>query len=98
MTYDEMKALFDKHNDKYINFETYVKNPRSMRPDLHAFMLIDSLLPGKRDLISAAEHDVFYLDVTLEQFAQVVTEADIIELIASGIRLESQYDCFAMFS
>lgn len=98
MTKEEMLELFEKHNGKYIKFEDYVKNPLSKRPDLHAFLLMDKLVPGNGDIISAAEHDEFYIDIDPEELAENITEEQIIELVACGVGYTSEYDCFYMFT
>lgn len=98
MQKEEMLELFEKHNDKYVQFEEHVKNPLSKRPDLHVFLLIDKLVPGNTDIISAAEHDVFYIDVDPEELAKDITEEQIIELVACGVSYTSAYDCFYMFT
>jgi hypothetical protein len=36
------------------------------RPDLHAFLLLDRLVPGDHDMITAATHDEFFLGVSPE--------------------------------
>lgn len=85
--------------DNYCNFEG-IKSPRSQRPDLHAFLLLDELVPGKpgNDLISASEHDEFYLDIDMEQLNAVISDAQIEELVRCGVRYESVYGCLAMFA
>lgn len=98
MTSDELQALFETHDDKYTKFEEYVKNPLSKRPDLHAFLLLDKLVPGDRDIISASEHDEFYIDIDLEELAEKITEEQVIELIACGAIYSSEYDCLYMIS
>lgn len=97
MNREELVDLFEKHNDKYLEEES-VNFTVTKRPDLHAFLLLDKLLPADRDLISASEHDVYYLDIDLEELAEVITEDQIIELIACGVMLDSEYDCLSMFS
>jgi len=87
MTESELRELFEKHDDEYIKFER-VENKRSNRPDLHAFLLLDELFPADSDsdIICAAEHDEIYLDITVEQLAGKVTEAEVIELTRCGVR------------
>ena len=95
MTLDELYALFEKHSDEYLKFERIVA-PLSRRPDLHAFILLDRLVPGKTDMISGARHDEIFLDVELDDLAVVATEENIIDLIRCGIR-ESE-ESLAMFA
>jgi len=90
-------AWFERHTDEYCSFEK-VETKRSGRADLHAFMLLDTLVPGTQDMIAGSEHDEFYLDVSLEELAAVATPEQLLELIRCGIRYDSEYNCLAMFS
>ncbi len=47
----------------------------SNRPDLCAFMLLDRLVPGNRDLIGCAEHDEFWISVDVDDLDAAVTDA-----------------------
>ena len=99
MTRDEMIDAFDSEaaNDEYVKFDR-VENKRSGRPDLHAFLLLDSLISGTTDMISAAEHDEFYLDIDIDQLAAVVTPDQIIDLSRCGVRYDDDLDTLAMFA
>ena len=89
----------DAFENVYGKFKDIVA-PRSQRPDLHAFLLLDELVPGKpgHDLISASKHDEFYLDIDMEQLNAVISDAQIEELVRCGVRYESVYGCLAMFA
>jgi hypothetical protein len=92
----DFAALYAKHQDaEFLNFEK-VENPRSKRPDIHAFLLLDELVPGDSDMVAAAEHDEIYLQVSPEALEHA-TEAQIIELIRCGVRYDSSTDSLAMF-
>ncbi len=93
---ENIEEVFDKHDDEYIEFER-VKNKLSSRKDIHAPILLNQLVPGTRDMVSAAEHDEFYLDVDVEELAKVATEKQIVELIRCGVRYDSETDGLAMF-
>ena len=68
----------------------------SSRRDLHAFMLLDSLLPNsKHDMVCAAEHDIIYLSVDVSELCQVITDEQIRELALCGCIRED--DHLAMF-
>lgn len=69
----------------------------SNRPDLCALMLLDSLVPGTRDIVAAAEHDEIFLRVTIEQLAPVITREQVRALLCCGVRLDSETDSLAMF-
>jgi hypothetical protein len=95
MTTDELSELFDKHSDEFLKFDR-ISSLRNKRPDLHAFLLLDELVPGESDMVSASGHDEIYLEVDMGAIAAVATEDQIVELIRCGVRL-SEYDCFCMF-
>ena len=88
---------FEKHNDEFCKFEN-VQNKFSNRPDLHAFILLDKLVPGNSDIISASEHDEFYLDIDIQKLEKVITQEQILDLIRCGIRYDTGYDCLSMFA
>lgn len=94
MTKDEIEQFFEDNNDgEFLEFEK-IQNPRSKRPDLHAFLLLDALFPGDRDMVESAEHDEIWLNVELEQLEGKVTEAQLLELIRCGVRIDdSGYLC-----
>jgi len=96
MTTEEMAALWEKHNDQFLMFEQ-VKNPLSGRPDINAFLLLDQLVSGSRDIISSAEHDEIWVNIDVEKLAEVIVEEQIIELIRCGVRYDSAFDSLAMF-
>lgn len=89
MTYDELNELFDKHNSEFLEFDK-VEIKLSNRPDLHAFLLLDRLVPSKMKIVSGADYDEIWLEVTPTQLAEVASEQQIIELIRCGVRLS---DC-----
>lgn len=92
----DLKALYEKHDKEFLRFER-VANPRSKRPDLHAFLLLDELTPDTRDMVSSAEHDEIWLDVKIEALAEVITEEQFVDLIRCGVRYDSDVDSLAMF-
>ena len=95
MTPDQIYALFEKHANEYIR-HSRIKGMRPRRPDLHAFLLLDALVPGTEDMVSAAEHDEIFLDVSPDELAAAdPTEAQVIELIRCGVRLDD--DSLKMF-
>lgn len=91
MTTEEMNGLFEAEGE-FLKFER-VETKLSKRPDLHAFLLLDRLVPGKMDMVCSAEHDEIWLDVDADKLAEVATSADIIELIRCGVRLSDGTLC-----
>jgi hypothetical protein len=93
MTKYELRELFEKHSEtQYIQFER-VETKRSNRPDLHAFLLLDELVPGDRDIIACGEHDEVYLSIDEDELAAVVTKAQVIELVRCGVRCDGNGLC-----
>lgn len=100
MTEKEMCILFEEISEEYYSadFEDVVTNKRSKRPDLHAFLLLDELIPGRtRDIVAAASHDEIFLDVNLEELAAVITAEQIKELSCCGVRC-IRYEGLRMFA
>lgn len=94
----DFRELFEKHNGDYGKFEL-VENKLSSRPDLHAFLLLDSLVPNAGcDMISASEHDKFFLDVDCKDLQKVATEQNVIDLVRCGVMYNGEYDCLSMFA
>jgi hypothetical protein len=48
-------------------------------------------------MVSAAEHDEIWLEISMEKLAAVATEDQVIELIRSGVRLDASSESLAMF-
>ena len=46
-----LQKRFEKYDDEYAEFER-VENKRSQRRDLHAFLLLDEIVPGDTDMVS----------------------------------------------
>lgn len=88
---------YDTYHDEYLKFDR-VQNKTSNRADLHAFMLLDKLVPGKCDIVSAASHDEIWMGVSPDDLSKVATEEQIIELIRCGVRYDSDTDSLAMFA
>lgn len=96
MTLKKLAKLFEKYTDdgEYLEFER-IDNPKSKRPDLHAFILLDSLVPSNRDIVSCAEHDEFWLEVSPEDVAEVATPEQILELVRCGVCYDDNAESFS---
>lgn len=84
MTLEEMTALFEQHNDEWF----LKRGEETKLRDFDAFVLIEKLVPSDRDIISAAEHDQYWLAVDEEELAAVITEDQIKYLLQCGIMHE----------
>jgi hypothetical protein len=94
----DLEQAFEAASDEYIKFER-IENPLHHRPDICAFLKLDQLVPGGTgDMVSAAEHDEFFLDVEPEKLAAVATQEDIVYLHRCGVRYDTSTHSFAMFA
>lgn len=92
MTYEQ----YQKYEDEYLEFNR-VANKTSKRADIHAFNLLDRLIPREFKIVSGAEHDQIWLEVSPDELSKVATEDQIVELIRCGVRYDSETDSLAMF-
>lgn len=93
----DIKATFEKNDGEHLEFDR-IKNKRSKRPDLHAFLLLDELAPGNGDMVVAAEHDQIWIDTKIDDLEHSgITEEQVVELIRCGVFYDDDCDCLAMF-
>jgi hypothetical protein len=105
MTDEEMLEAFEAASDRpHTGIFQCDGRFGTKRNDLHAFMLLESILPGApntsgyvMDMVGAAEHDRIYLDVNLEKLAEVITKEQIEELESCGVQADENGDGLAMF-
>lgn len=81
----DIAELFKEHNDEYLKFGR-IKNKRSSRWDLHAFLVLDELFPcdGNMNIISGAESERIELDIDTDNIEKL-TEDQIVELLRCGV-------------
>lgn len=99
MTKETMRDLFEKHEDEHLEFEK-IKQPKSKRPDLHAFLLLDELCPGDTDIVIRSAADSYYefgLNIDITMFSAKITEEHIIELTRCGVMYDETRDVLTMF-
>jgi hypothetical protein len=98
MNSKQLKELINQHceNLQGCKFEL-VENKLSQRADLHAFILMDRILPTNLNIISSARHKEIWFNINVDDFAAVVTEDEVLELVRCGISYDGQYDCLYMF-
>lgn len=95
MTIEELTEFWEKNDDEEFLKESRLPSSDCKRSDLRAFLLLDKLVPGTRDIVSCAAHDEIWLDVDLEELAKAATQDDILTLIRCGVRLDGE--SLAMF-
>lgn len=76
-----------------------IKNPRSARHDVHAFLLLDSLVEvtSPQKMVMAAEHDLIYLETDCAALAEVITDAQVQELRRCGVVYDESLNCLEIF-
>ena len=96
---EQIQQWFETHEDEYLEFDD-IETKFSKRADLHAFILLDKLLPeSDRNIISAAEHDEFFLEPGLSELAEAkITEAQVIDLLRCGVSLDLDTESLRMFA
>ena len=93
-----LKEVFDQYESEFLNFDRVPEDRKlSNRLDLCAFLLLDQLVPGTRDIVSAAEHDVIYLETDVEKLAEVATLDDVLTLARCGVMWNDEIECLEMF-
>ena len=101
MTTDQLRDLFEKHDDKFLTF--YASGgPFSSRRDLTAFKLLDALCPAtggdNKDIVSCSNCDEIVLNIDVEELANAINEEQVIELIRCGVRYNYQTESLYMFT
>jgi hypothetical protein len=90
----EQSERWKKFDEEYLCFEK-VENKRSNRPDLNAFILLDSIFPDGSDIVCHASHDEICLAFG-EEHSKKLTDEQICELTRCGVRFSD--DGFWMFT
>jgi hypothetical protein len=99
MTVEELRDLFDGDSDDYLAFDGIPPQRRlSHRPDLHAFLLLDSLVPGIHDMVNSSEHDEIFLDVEPKDLAPVITREQVEDLRRCGVHYNRETESLAMYA
>ncbi|MBS3648884.1 hypothetical protein KEU06_09720 [Pseudaminobacter sp. 19-2017] len=106
MTVDEMIEAFEAASNRPNTGVNFACDGRfgTKRNDLHAFMLLESILPEQvnenghvMDMVTAAEHDKIWLEVDVRKLAEVITKEQIEELEACGVFASEDEDGLWMF-
>ena len=91
-----IKKIMEEVNDEMCKFEKVVTK-FSNRADLHAFILLDKILPNSTDIISATAYKSIFIDIDIKKLEKVISYDQIVELVRCGICYESDYDCLYKF-
>lgn len=82
MTSDELLQIFEENENEYGEDRNLLKG----------LNYLNNLIPSNY-LIDGADHDVVYLNVNLDDLAEVATKEDIVQLLRYGIIWSDEYDC-----
>ncbi len=95
---EELEEAFSRlERENYLKFEL-IENKFNRRADLHAFILLDKLQPGDRDIITGAEHDKIYLSIDVQTLFDdhALSEDHVRDLIRCGVSFSEEG--FTMFA
>ena len=95
---DNLKKRFKKYENASIFDFDKIENKLSQRKDLHAFLLLDKIMPGNNDIIGSAAHDEIYLNFDCEKLNKVITDEQILELRRCGVLYDNECECLMMFA
>jgi hypothetical protein len=96
MEQENLHQFFEDNNDEFLKFDR-VENKLSSRPDLHAFLLLDRLVPGSGDIVGSAVCGEIFLSTDVEELLKVVTDEQLIEIYRCGILYNEEYECLYSF-
>lgn len=96
MTIDQLDEFFERDHEgrEYINGwkDIPVESRRASRKDLHAMLLLDSIMPAEEfgeDAVTASQHDQFWIFPDPYELAPLLTEELCMELIRCGVCYQS---------
>jgi|SRR3970282_1271855 len=98
-----LEELYEKYVDEESHEFGRVENKLSARADIHAFLLLDKLVPLDtskphcRNIVAAAKHDEIYLSTDCEELAEVITEEQFLELVRCGVMYDSDTESLSIF-
>lgn len=96
MNSEEIIEVFHANSKTHGEFFR-VRKQLHPRSDIHAFLLLASILPpGENTIIAGADHDKIFLECNVDDLVNRITEDQIIELIRCRVFLEDE-NYLAMF-
>lgn len=91
-----IKERFDQFEKELLKFDR-IEHKLNTRPDLHAFLLLDSMFSDDSDMVASATHDQIWLAVGGDAFESVVTDEQIRDLARCGIFWDDEVDSLSLF-
>lgn len=94
----ELAAIFEKHYEEFLKCKDVPpERMLTSRADLHVFMMLDRMVPGSNDIVSAANHDEIFLSIEPVDLMQAASEEDIVDMIRCGLRFDRDNESLCMF-
>lgn len=88
----DLGEFFSDIETEFLKFER-IADPRSRRRDLHAFMLLDELIPGSTVIIISADHDKIWLSIEVPTLLAVASIEQLIDLHRCGVFYHEEALC-----
>lgn len=87
-------------NERFEEFnEDFLKGEKEEPREIEAFTLLQKIAPIKTGrMISASEHDEFFLSVDCRILNDVAKDEEIRRLVQLGVRYDDEYDCLCMYA
>lgn len=87
-------------NDRFEEFNAeFLKGEKEEPREIEAFTLLQKIAPIKTGrMISASEHDEFFLSVNCIILNAMATDEEIRRLVQLGVRYDNEFDCLCMFA
>ena len=91
------REIMLRDSSEFLRFEN-VKQPKSTRPDLHAFLLLDEICPtDSQGVLASADHDEVWLSFDPDLAFVRMTEEQTWDLKRCGVMYDASYNRFQMF-
>jgi len=92
----ELINFFKEHEKENLKFDE-IKNKKSNRRDLQAFIILDEKFPSRQNIIeNAMHHDEIGLNITFDQLCEL-DENTLLDLIRCGVLLDEEYESLKMY-
>jgi hypothetical protein len=93
MTFNEAWEKYESLDGRF----DLVTNRLSSRSDMHAFMLLDRLVPGTFCLLQWANVDQVWFEVAVGRVEEAATEEELRDLICCGVFYDARMNALSLF-
>lgn len=96
-----VKLFKNLEKSEFGHFER-IENPKSLRQDICAMLILDSIIPSGKNLIKSIESYnngtkmYFILNISDTEIEELLTEDYIIDLLRCGVFYYSGYECLML--